>query len=203
MKRAVAAVEGRSAVGVGATPEGWGHRFERALRLAMQREILDGDPSPGERSLVALIRPTFHSSLLIELIDLGELHEFAVAVVSPAATAFALAVACGEQRAARPPAPDWHRGELPAGEIAGLRARLEAFEAARWSAVGQGHDGISVSVHLCDGRGQQRLEWSTATHDRDGAPFELAVELLRLARQVAPAVSEPVDEARRYLEESG
>ncbi|RYE92138.1 MAG: hypothetical protein EOO75_07355 [Myxococcales bacterium] len=177
----------------------WGERYERAMRCALRREAPDdGRASPGERDLLALIQPTFHAPLAVELVDLGETHELAAALIGEA-TSFAFEVASGRADAALPPPPAWHRGQLWPRALVDLRSRLDALVATDWPPLGQGRDGIGITLWLRDHRGPQRLDWSTATHDPAGAPGALARALLTRAAEVAPALSAPASAAWWYL----
>ncbi len=182
-----------------------GDSFEQKLLRALGVDLPALSPSPGERHLLVLVWPTFHLRLLIELTDLGDTHELSVMVIGDAEemSARLLDPSWSEARATArdtPPALPWCRGELEAASLAQLRAHLDAFEAVRWPADElAGRDGIHIVFWLRDGRGRQELQWSTATHVSDGAPFDLAVELLELAASSAPPARAAIGDARTYL----
>ena len=176
----------------------WGESFDLALLQVVGVQVPSYAPANG-RHLLALFGPAQHASLLVELCDLGEKHELAVAVLEPALLNEVMTWWANDPALPCAVAPlAWHHLPLATKAIQPLRAQLEALEARHWPALGSGRDGIAVTFWLSDQRGPQQLAWSSTTHKLAGTPWALAVSLLRQATRISQ-VQEPAQAALRYL----
>ena len=181
----------------------WGEPFDRALLHLLGVQVPSYRPASG-RHLLALVWPSAHAPLLLELLDLGDVPKLSVAVLELPMLDRVMSWWASDPAAPCEVAPlVWHQlpftaKPLAAKNLKALQAQLDALESRHWPALGSGRDGLAVTFWLNDQRGAQQLNWFTTTHGLAGAPWALAVSLLRQAGQI-PAVQVAATAALRYL----